>query len=251
LAAAASGRGSGRSAADGLEAAERNAQSAADDFVGQLDDANKRAANIEGSGMAGGDVKGDMLKPSPANNPRVRGLAIGAAIALAARGTGYLPARAAAFAHLLAWAALLGANLWTTFFAGLTMFRNLPRQVFGKLQSKLFPQYFWLETGSAAVALATLHYSGTGILRPQLITLGVALAGSLANQLFVEPTATKLMFQRYELENAPQRDNDTIKALYKKFSTWHGISSMLNLGVLVAAVTHGWWLAASVLRVAI
>jgi len=40
------------------------------------------------------------------------------------------------------------------------------------LQSKLFPQYFWLQTGSAVVTLATLHYSGTGILRPQLITLG-------------------------------------------------------------------------------
>jgi Domain of unknown function (DUF4149) len=135
--------------------------------------------------MAGQDVKGDMVAPSPANKqpvstvscsavqssshhlrmrrtaqlhlvtmvmrlscsnapsccrvilacaPQVRVLALAAALAIAARGSGYLPARAAAFAHLLSWAILVGTNLWTTFFAGLTMFKNLPRQVFGKLQ---------------------------------------------------------------------------------------------------------------------
>ena len=65
---------------------------------------------------------------------QVRVLALAAALAIAARGSGYLPARAAAFAHLLSWAILVGTNLWTTFFAGITMFKNLPRQVFGKLQ---------------------------------------------------------------------------------------------------------------------
>jgi Domain of unknown function (DUF4149) len=64
----------------------------------------------------------------------VRVLALAAALAVAARGSGYLPARVAAFAHLLSWAILVGTNLWTTFFAGITMFKNLPRQVFGKLQ---------------------------------------------------------------------------------------------------------------------
>lgn len=36
---------------------------------------------------------------------------------------------------------------------------------------------------------------------------------------------------------------DAIKRLYKKFGMWHGISSLCNLSVLVAAVAHGWWLA--------
>lgn len=201
--------------------------------------------------MAGQDVKGDMVAPSPANKQPVRVLALAAALAIAARGSGYLPARAAAFAHLLSWAILVGTNLWTTFFAGLTMFKNLPRQVFGKLQSKLFPQYFMLQTAGSAIALATLYYSGTGILKPQLYSLGVALVGSLANWLAVEPHTTGIMLERYELENAPQRDNDTISKMYKTFSKWHGISSMLNLVVLVAAVTHGWWIAASVLRVSV
>ena len=36
-----------------------------------------------------------------------------------------------------------------------------------------------------------------------------------------------------------------IKALYKQFGKWHGISSLFNLAVLVAAFAHGWWLAGS------
>jgi hypothetical protein len=40
------------------------------------------------------------------------------------------------------------------------------------MQSKLFPQYFMLQTAGSAIALATLWYSGTGVLKPQLYALG-------------------------------------------------------------------------------
>lgn len=36
-----------------------------------------------------------------------------------------------------------------------------------------------------------------------------------------------------------------IKGLVKKFGAWHGVSSLFNLGVLVTAFAHGWWLAGS------
>ena len=35
-----------------------------------------------------------------------------------------------------------------------------------------------------------------------------------------------------------------IKALYKKFGKWHGISSLMNLVVLVCAVGHAYYLGA-------
>lgn len=44
--------------------------------------------------------------------------------------------------------------------------------VIRSVQSKLFPLYFWLSVGSSLLALSTLYYSGTGILRPQALTLG-------------------------------------------------------------------------------
>ena len=40
-----------------------------------------------------------------------------------------------------------------------------------------------------------------------------------------------------------------IKALTRTFGKWHGISSLFNLAVLVAAVAHGWWLAGSLFLV--
>jgi hypothetical protein len=90
---------------------------------------------------AGGDgVQGDMLHPSTANNPAVRLLAITAVVAAAARSTGFLPATGLAFVHVLAYGTWLGTLAWTSFVFGIVAFRNLPRQTFGRLQSKLFPK---------------------------------------------------------------------------------------------------------------
>jgi hypothetical protein len=55
-----------------------------------------------------------------------------------------LPVRAGATIHLLAFGTWFGTVFYTTFILGLTMFKHLPRQTFGKLQSKLFPKYFSL-----------------------------------------------------------------------------------------------------------
>ena len=41
--------------------------------------------------------------------------------------------------HLLAWGLWMGSNIWTTFAVGITMFKNMPRQMFGRVQAKLFP----------------------------------------------------------------------------------------------------------------
>lgn len=40
----------------------------------------------------------------------------------------------------LACIAAQGTNVWNSFFVGFTMFKNMPRQMFGRVQSKLFPQ---------------------------------------------------------------------------------------------------------------
>ena len=58
-----------------------------------------------------------------------------AAVALAARSTEFVPVQVAAFIHVISWGLWLGSNIWTTFVAGITMFKNLPRQTFGRLQA--------------------------------------------------------------------------------------------------------------------
>jgi ABC-type spermidine/putrescine transport system permease subunit II len=53
--------------------------------------------------------------------------------------------------HTLSFATWFGSVAYTTFVLGITMFKNLPRQTFGKLQAKLFPKYFFL--GSVCLVL--------------------------------------------------------------------------------------------------
>ncbi|KAA6430083.1 MAG: transmembrane protein [Trebouxia sp. A1-2] len=148
-------------------------------------------------------VQGAMLEPSVANKNWVRLLAVSVAVLAAARfSPAYLSSKALGFVHLIAFGTFLGTNIWTTFVAGLTMFKNLPRQTFGKLQSKLFPKYFALLSTAMAVCLGTMTFAPGAVLpRGQLISLGVALGTTVVNWLWVEPVNTKLMFDRYALEN--------------------------------------------------
>jgi Domain of unknown function (DUF4149) len=55
-----------------------------------------------------------------------------------------MPASLAAVLHTISFATWFGTVAYTTFVLGITMFKNLPRQTFGKLQAKLFPKYFSL-----------------------------------------------------------------------------------------------------------
>jgi hypothetical protein len=199
---------------------------------------------VEGEASVNEDFKGEMLSPSAANKNSIRILGIAAAVLAAARGTGFLSTQGAAFVHLISYSVNLGMITYVTFIAGLTMFKNLPRQTFGRLQSKLFPQYFALSVTTLILQLATLAYGlPIGLQREQLTSLGIALLGSLANCVYVEPTATKMMLDRYELENSSgPKDQELIKKMKKQFGAYHGASSLLNLIVLVAIVSHGWWL---------
>ncbi|CAL5220682.1 g2731 [Coccomyxa viridis] len=198
-----------------------------------------------GASKPADDVSGAMLEPSAFNKNWVRLAWVSAAVIIAARSTEFVPVKVAALVHVLAWGLWLGSNIWTTFAVGITMFKNMPRQMFGRVQAKLFPQYFATATAAIVLQMGTLAFgTPTGIARAQLITLGVALLTGVANWLYIEPVATDLMFERYALENAEgERDGAKIKALYKQFGKFHGISSLLNLVGLGAAVGHGWWLA--------
>ncbi|KXZ48274.1 hypothetical protein GPECTOR_29g51 [Gonium pectorale] len=192
---------------------------------------------------------GDMLKPSVVNTPVVRALSVLGAVAAVSATSAVLPSAFGAFLHVTAYAVLLGAQLWNTFFVGITMFKNLPRQTFGKLQAKMFPQYFALTAGANLLALGTLYLAGAAATAPgtrALVALAVSLAGLLANWLYLEPICTGLMFQRYDIENLPEKtdaDKDRIAALYKQFGKWHGISSLVNLVSFCVVVAHGWFLA--------
>ena len=72
---------------------------------------------------------------------------------------------------------------------------------------------------------------------------GIALGTTVLNWLYVEPINTKLMFERYALENDKgERDEAKISQMKKDFGKWHASSSILNLAGLCGMLAHGWWL---------
>mmetsp|Transcript_27404 Transcript_27404/g.76930 ORF Transcript_27404/g.76930 Transcript_27404/m.76930 type:complete len:273 (-) Transcript_27404:44-862(-) len=153
-----------------------------------------------------------------------------------------LPTQAGAVLHLLAFSTWFGTMVYTTFIFGITAFRNLPRQTFGKLQAKLFPKYFLLGSICLVLQILTLRSLSLSFLSNKRVawSLGSALAATLFNQFYMEPYTTKIMLERYDLENSEGgTDTDRYKELRKQFGKMHGMSSLTNLIALCGTIAYG------------
>ena len=193
--------------------------------------------------LGGGAEAEPWVDPAAHNTAAVRLGALALSLGAAAGGAGaaFSSTRMAAFVHLTAYACYLGSMVWTTFIAGITMFKNLPRKEFGKLQAKLFPLYFALHA-ACLVAMGGALALGGGVPSGAVWGLGLSLAATAANLLFVEPKTTANMFARYAMQEggAVAYDEGQAAALKKEFGLLHGLSSLLNLGCLCYALAHGW-----------
>jgi len=153
-------------------------------------------------------------------------------------------AKASATIHILAFATWFGSMAYTTFIGGITMFKNLPRKTFGKLQSKLFPIYFNLCAITILLQILTLNFLPTVVTKKATVALGVSLVMTVLNLFYLEPTSTKIMFERYALEETSGgKDTDKYKKLAANFGKFHGMSSLTNLIALCGAIAHGFYLA--------
>ncbi|URE24231.1 Transmembrane protein 205 [Musa troglodytarum] len=139
---------------------------------------------------------------------RAKEVAFDAAVYVWAPETGQA---AAAILHLLGFATAYGACVWVTFVSGNVLATALPRQQFGLVQSKLYPVYFRLVAYSTALTLVA-HFLGRDrrILaeRVQGYNLLGALVLVLVNMFFLEPKATKVMFERMKIEKEEGRGRD-------------------------------------------
>ncbi|CAL9768609.1 unnamed protein product [Musa acuminata subsp. burmannicoides] len=139
---------------------------------------------------------------------RAKEVAFDAAVYVWAPETGQA---AAAILHLLGFATAYGASVWVTFVSGNVLATALPRQQFGLVQSKLYPVYFRLVAYSIALTLVA-HFFGRDrrILaeRVQGYNLLGALVLVLINMFFLEPKATKVMFERMKIEKEEGRGRD-------------------------------------------
>jgi hypothetical protein len=156
-----------------------------------------------------------------------------------------LSAQASASVHVLSFGTWFGTVAYTTFVAGITMFKNLPRKTFGKLQAKLFPKYFFLSSATLILQLVTIPSLSVGAKKSTTV-LGVALAMTLLNQFYLEPLSTDNMMERYRLEDTPGgKDTDEYKKHKASFGKLHGMSSLTNLIALCAGVVHAVYIASA------
>jgi len=185
--------------------------------------------------------------------------------------------------HLFSFSSWFGCSMWISFVGGLVMFNNLPRHVFGRLQSKLFPRYFqfsmimmmlcfgsWLlwvfastklsENKETPLAMRLLDIM-KGNRTPVLLQLSI-IATICANLFYFEPKTTSTMFKRHLIEKklgtghevGALRPTDPkilqeynkdveLKKINRKFGMLHGLSTTLNLIALCLGIAHIWWLA--------
>jgi len=160
--------------------------------------------------------------------------------------------------YLILYAWLFGMALWITFFGGVIAYKSLSRQHFSVLQHRTFLVYFAISIAlsSSLIALWTLSHPDviTHIYRPnvadvaQVYVLASVVIGQSANYFIIGPLTSRTMFQRQKLEKEEGKVyNDPgvsaeMKALNARFGQLHGISSLANLGAVIALGFHGLWI---------
>ncbi|KAJ4144726.1 hypothetical protein LMH87_003598 [Akanthomyces muscarius] len=166
--------------------------------------------------------------------------------------------------HIIAYGTLVGTSFFHTFVNSPIIFKTAERPVFSAIQSNTFPVYFGLQ--AALPAILALTFPGSSLLATpsgistlfhesnrwgSLVPIASMFVSAALNLLVLLPASKKVMKLR---QGQAKRDgkqyyeegphSDEMRALSKRFGVLHGISSLLNVGVLVGAVAYGFTLGA-------
>ncbi|KAL9295997.1 hypothetical protein ACSQ67_021893 [Phaseolus vulgaris] len=119
-------------------------------------------------------------------------------------------------AHLLGFATSYGMCVWVTFISSYVQSRAMARHQFAVMQSKIYPVYFRAMAYSTGVALFGHVFGNTNTLLSnkshalQTYNLLASLATLFFNSLYLEPRATKLMFERIKIEKEEGRGREDV-----------------------------------------
>ncbi|XP_054814028.1 uncharacterized protein LOC129314571 [Prosopis cineraria] len=132
--------------------------------------------------------------------------------------------QAMSVANLMGFATAYGLCVWVTFVSSYVLSRAMPRQQFGVVQSKIYPVYFRTMAYSVGLALLghvlrhrkTLFFSKAEML--QAYNLLASLFTVFVNSMYLEPRATKVMFERMKIEKEEGRGRGDFTAELNKGS---------------------------------
>jgi hypothetical protein len=150
------------------------------------------------------------------------------------------------FIHLFAFVFWFGTLLFFTFIQAPLLFKTLPRETFGLVQSKLFPAYYLISYISGTLLVVSYHF-----LHPlknytpqdcvKITALCLMLLFSLGQGLWIGPKVAGLRLERQSAEEA--KDQSKLDILSKEFRKAHGISSLFNLIVILSGTVYFVYLA--------
>lgn len=145
------------------------------------------------------------------------------------------------FAHLFTFSFWYGTLLYFTFLQAPILFKTLPREMFGLVQSKLFPAYYLLSYLCGAVLVVTFHllhplknYASQDCVK--ITALCLMLLFSLGQGLWIGPKVGQLRVERQAAEEA--KDTAKAETLRGEFGRAHGISSLFNLIVIISGTVY-------------
>uniref|UniRef100_A0A0C9S5J4 TSA: Wollemia nobilis Ref_Wollemi_Transcript_18999_2255 transcribed RNA sequence n=1 Tax=Wollemia nobilis TaxID=56998 RepID=A0A0C9S5J4_9CONI len=177
------------------------------------EDAKDAAANIEGAGSLTADFVKDAatnLSTGSSKGPRLMVARFKRLTSNESIKTGM------GMLHMLAFSTIYGSSVWVNFLAGHVLASAIPRQQFGFIQSKIYPVYF--KTMACGLSTCLLSHGGihpwkwTGkISRWQEYNLFFSLLLTLVNLFFLEPLATKAMFEKLRIEKEEGRGTGVVE----------------------------------------
>ena len=149
------------------------------------------------------------------------------------------------FVNLFVFVFWYGAMLYFTFIQAPVLFKTLPRQLFGEVQSHLFPAYYLISYVCGTLLVVTYH-----LLHPlknyvpqdcvKITALCLMLLFSLGQGLWIGPQVSRIRVERQAAEEA--NDQPKVDALSMEFGKAHGISSLLNLVVIISGTVYFFYL---------
>lgn len=145
------------------------------------------------------------------------------------------------FTHFFTFIFWYGTLLYFTFIQAPLLFKTLPRQLFGEVQSHLFPAYYWISYICGVLLVVTYH-----LLHPlknyvpqdcvKITALCLMLLFSLGQGLWAGPRVSQLSVERQQAEES--KDQAKTETLSREFGRAHGLASLLNLVVILSGTVY-------------
>ncbi|XP_073024006.1 uncharacterized protein [Primulina eburnea] len=146
--------------------------------------------------------------------------------------------------HLLGFAVAYGTSVWVTFASSYVLASALPRNLFGLVQSKIYPVYFKAMAYSVGMALLghlmsiQTNAKGVGIFQASNLMMSIVMI--LVNLLYLQPRATKVVLERMEeeREGGGGGKGTAGRSVTRKSEMLNSTSSFLNFMTLMSLTCH-------------